>query len=126
MTISYREPLRTTIELKTLWKWDFHGRFFDDSELLCFIVRLFCLEYSYTDDAPRDTSTRDDDLASIGCGRESLASEDEFFDGDIFEDFVFWHDYCGDMIGSISPRTTGSVPTAMSKSTSQRANISLI
>lgn len=91
MVVSYSEPLRTTIELESFRKWDFHGRFFDDSELLCFIVRLFCLEDADADDASWDTPTSDDDLTSIGRSRESLPSEDEFFDGDIFEYFVFWH-----------------------------------
>lgn len=54
-------------------------------------MRLLCFEYSDTDDTSGDTSTSDDDLASIGRSRESLSSEDEFFDGDIFEYFVFWH-----------------------------------
>lgn len=92
MVISYREPFRTTIELESFRKWDFHGRFFYDLELLCFIVRFFCLQDADTDDTPWDTSTSDDDFATIWSGRESLTSEDEFFDGDIFEDFVFWHD----------------------------------
>lgn len=54
---------------------------------------LASLQDTDIDDAPRNTSSGDDDLATIGCGREALASEDELLNHDIFEDFCFLHTY---------------------------------
>lgn len=89
--ISDREPLRSSIELVTRFEWYFDGRFFHHLDLLTFVVRFTSLEHSHIHDTSRDTPSRDDDLATIGRDTESLPSEDEFIDSDIFEYFVFWH-----------------------------------
>ena len=89
--VSDREPLRSSIELVTGFEGNFDGRFFHHLDLLTFVVRFTSLEHSDMDDTPRDTSSCDDDLATIGCDTESLPSEDEFMDSDVFEYFVFWH-----------------------------------
>lgn len=89
--IADREPLRSSIELVTGFEWDFERGFFYHIDLLTFVVRLTSLEHSDMNDTPRDTSSRDYNFATVGCDTESLPSEDEFIDSDVFEYFVFWH-----------------------------------
>lgn len=89
--IAYSEPLRTTIHLKSLWKWYFERRFGDDAHLLSLVVGFFGLEDSDIDDTAGYDSSRDDNLSTIRSESESLSSEDEFIDTDIFEDIIFWH-----------------------------------
>jgi hypothetical protein len=54
-------------------------------------VRAPGLQHSDIDDTPRDDSSGDDNLATIGCDPESLPSEDELIDRDIFEEIIFHH-----------------------------------
>lgn len=54
-------------------------------------MRLSSLQDTDIDDTPRDTSSRDDDLATIWRSGESLSSEDKFLDHDIFEGFWSMH-----------------------------------
>lgn len=89
--ISDREPLRSTIELMSWQEWDFERRLLHDIELLSFIVRLSLFQYSHIHDTSWDTSSSDDDLPTIGRDTESLPSEDELVDGDVFEYLIFWH-----------------------------------
>ena len=89
--ISDSEPLRTTIELVTRKQWDFEGGFFHDIELLSFVVRFSLFQHADIHDTSRDTSSCDDDFATIGRETKSLPSEDELVDGDVFEYLVFWH-----------------------------------
>ena len=91
MLIPDREPLRTTVELMSWQEWDFERRLLHDIEFLSFIVRLSLLQHTDIHDTSRDTSSCDDDFATIGRDTESLPSEDELVDGDVFEYLVFWH-----------------------------------
>lgn len=54
-------------------------------------MRFSSLENANTDATSRYTPSCDDDLASIGCDSESLPSENELIDEDIFENIVFEH-----------------------------------
>lgn len=87
--ITNGEPLRSTIELKSFWKWNLYRRLFHYIELLCLVVRLFGFEHAHVHDTSWDTTPSDDNLASIWRCRESLASEDELVDSDVFENLVF-------------------------------------
>ena len=89
--ISDREPLRTTIELVSWQERDFERRLLHDIEFLSFVVRFSLLQHSHIHDTSGDTSSRNDDFATIRRDTESLPSEDELIDGDVFEYLIFWH-----------------------------------
>ena len=56
-------------------------------------MRFAFLENTDIDNTSGDTSSSNNNLSTIGCCREALPSEDEFFDRDMFEDFCFLHTY---------------------------------
>lgn len=91
IVIADSEPLRTTIELVSWQERDFERRLLHDIEFLSFVVRFSLLQHSHIHDTSWDTSSRDNDFATIGPDTKSLPSEDELIDGDVFEYLIFWH-----------------------------------
>ncbi len=89
--IADRQPLRTTIELVSWQEWDFERRLLHYIEFLSFVVRFSLFQYTDIHDTSRDTPSRDDDLATIRRDTESLSSEDELIDSDMFKYLVFGH-----------------------------------
>lgn len=85
-----REPFAATIELPLGWDRLFEWRFFYCAKYLRLEMILLGLGDSQIDHRVRDSSARDDDPTTIGCGRKSRTPEDELFYRDIFEYFVFF------------------------------------
>lgn len=54
-------------------------------------MRLSLFQHADIHDTSGDTSSRDDDFATIRRDTKSLSSEDELVDGDVFEYLIFWH-----------------------------------
>ena len=87
-----RKPFAATIHLDFWVELFFEWRFFDDIHDLPFDEAWFTSEYSDVDDTLRNSASWDEDLFSFFRSGESLATEDEFFDLDIFEDSIFLHE----------------------------------
>ena len=87
-----REPLTSTIDLKMCgeilleWRLDYRVKELRFEEV------FLGFEDAEIYETPGDCSSADDNLASVWCDRQSLSSEYEFINFDIFENSIFFHE----------------------------------